>query len=99
MSERGNGVGMAEDNIVFIGRKDTMDYVTAVLTQFKSGSDEVIIRARGKAISRAVDVAEIVRHRFIREAIVKDVRIGTEALVSEQGERTNVSSIEIVLAR
>ncbi|NLT37919.1 MAG: DNA-binding protein Alba [Methanomassiliicoccus sp.] len=90
---------MAEDNIVFIGRKDTMDYVTAVLTQFKSGSDEVIIRARGKAISRAVDVAEIVRHRFIREAIVKDVRIGTEALVSEQGERTNVSSIEIVLAR
>ncbi len=99
MSERGNGAGMAEDNIVFIGRKDTMDYVTAVLTQFKSGSDEVIIRARGKAISRAVDVAEIVRHRFIREAIVKDGRIGTEALVSEQGERTNVSSIEIVLAR
>lgn len=99
MSERGDGAERAEDNTVFIGRKDTMDYVTAVVTQFKAGSDEVIIRARGKAISRAVDVAEIVRHRFVREAVVKDVRIGTEALVSEQGESTNVSSIEIVLAR
>jgi DNA-binding protein len=99
MSERGNGRGRTEDNTVFIGRKDTMDYVTAVVTQFKAGSDEVIIRARGKAISRAVDVAEIVRHRFIREAVVKDVRIGTEAMVSDQGESTNVSSIEIVLAR
>ncbi len=99
MSERGNRPGMAEDNTVFIGRKETMDYVTAVVTQFKAGSDEVIIRARGKAISRAVDVAEIVRHRFIKEAVVRDVRIGTEAMISDQGESTNVSSIEIILAR
>jgi archaea-specific DNA-binding protein len=99
MSEQGSMPGMAEDNTVFIGRKGTMEYVMAVVTQFKAGSDDVIIRARGKAISRAVDVAEIVRHRFIKEAVVKDVRIGTEAMLTDQGESTNVSSIVIVLSR
>ncbi|MBI0582687.1 MAG: DNA-binding protein Alba [Methanomassiliicoccus sp.] len=89
---------MSEDNIIYVGKKDTMDYVMAVVTQFRSGSAEVVIKARGKAISRAVDVAEIVRHRFVREAVVKDVRIGTEVL-GEEGEGTKVSSIEIYLAR
>lgn len=89
---------MPEDNTIYIGRKGTMEYVTAVVTQFRSGSEEVIIKARGKAISRAVDVAEIVRHRFVRDATVRDVRIGTEQVEGESGS-TNVSSIEIVLAR
>ncbi len=99
VDEREDGPGRAEDNTVYIGRKGTMEYITAVVTQFKAGSDVVIIRARGKAISRAVDVAEIVRHRFIRDASVQDVRIGTEHVLSDKGESTNVSSIEIVLAR
>lgn len=90
--------GMSEDNIIYIGRKGTMEYVLAVMTQFRSGSDEVVIKARGKAISRAVDVAEIVRNRFMRDASVKDVRIGTEQVEGEDGT-TNVSSIEIVLSR
>jgi DNA-binding protein len=89
---------MPEDNIIYIGRKGAMEYVTAVVTQFKSGSGEVIIKARGKAISRAVDVAEIVRHRFVRDASVKDVRIGTEHIEGDDGA-ANVSSIEIVLSR
>lgn len=88
---------MTEDNIIYIGRKGAMEYVMAVVTQFRSGSDEVIIKARGKAISRAVDVAEIVRHRFVRDAVVRDVRIGTEQVQDEDGA-TNVSSIEIVLS-
>jgi DNA-binding protein len=75
-----------------------MAYVLAVVTQFNGGSADVTIKARGKAISRAVDVAEIVRHRFVRGANVKDVRIATEVL-SEGGRETNVSSIEIVLSR
>lgn len=88
---------MAEDNIVYIGKKPTMNYVLAVVTQFNSGSDEVVIKARGKSISRAVDVAEIVRNRFIQDAKVKDIKIDTEQLSSE-GERTaNVSSIEIYM--
>jgi len=88
---------MAEDNTVFIGAKDTMSYVQAVATQFKSGSPDVIIKARGKAISKAVDVAEIVRHRFVRGAVVKDVSIGTEVLDVE-GRPINVSSIIILLS-
>ena len=93
---------MAEENIVYIGKKNTMNYVLAVVTQFNSGSTEVVIKARGRSISRAVDVAEIVRNRFIQDAKVKDIQISTEELTSsgEGGERTsNVSSIEIFLSK
>jgi DNA-binding protein len=90
---------MSEENTVYIGKKPTMNYVLAVATQFNGGSDEVIIKARGKAISRAVDVAEIVRHRFVRDAKVVDIKIDTEQLTDEGGESTNVSSIEIYLSK
>jgi DNA-binding protein len=90
---------MSEDNTVFIGQKPTMNYVLAVVTQFNGGSDDVIIKARGKAISEAVDVAEIVRHRFIKESKVTDIKIDTEVLTSESGESANVSSIEIYMSK
>jgi DNA-binding protein len=88
---------MAEENTVYIGKKPTMNYVLAVVTQFNSGSMDVIIKARGRAISRAVDVAEIVRHRFIHNAEVMDIKIQTEQLTGESGTIANVSSIEIYL--
>lgn len=91
---------MVEENTVFIGKKPTMNYVLAVVTQFNTGSGgDVVIKARGKMISRAVDVAEIVRHRFVLEAKVRDIRITTEKLTSEDGRPANVSSIEIFLHR
>jgi DNA-binding protein len=90
---------MSEDNTVYIGKKPTMNYVLAVATQFNGGSNDVVIKARGKAISRAVDVAEIVRHRFVRDAKVTDIRIDTEQLTDEGGEINNVSSIEIYLSK
>ena len=75
-----------------------MSYVLAIVTQFNtSGSDEVIIKARGQAISRAVDAAEIARNRFVTDAEIKDIKIGTETLPREEGGTTNVSSIEITL--
>ena len=89
---------MAE-NAVFVGSKPVMNYVLAVLTQFNSGATEVAIKARGKAISRAVDVAEIVRNRFLPNVTVKSIQIDTEELDSEQGRKVNVSTIEIVLAK
>jgi DNA-binding protein len=88
---------MAE-NSVFVGNKPVMNYVLAVLTQFNSGASEVSIKARGRAISRAVDVAEIVRKRFLPDVDVKDIRISTEQVSSEQGT-ANVSAIEITLYR
>lgn len=90
---------MAEENIVFVGIKPAMNYVLAVITQFNSGSKEVILKARGKAISRAVDAAEIVRNRFMSEAKVKNITISTEPLTTEDGRTINVSAIEIVLVK
>lgn len=90
---------MTDENVVYVGKKPTMNYVLAVVTLFNSGTEEITIKARGKAISRAVDVAEIVRNRFINTAKVKDIRIGTESLSSEEGSDVNVSSIEITLTK
>ena len=87
------------DNTVYIGKKPTMNYVLAVATQFNSGTAEVIIKARGKSISKAVDVAEIVRNRFIQEAKVDDIQITTEVLENDDGKSSNVSSIEIFLKK
>ena len=90
---------MAEESTVFIGKKPTMNYVLAVVTQFNNGGTDVVIKARGRAISRAVDVAEIVRHRFISDVKYKDIKIDTEVISTEGGGNANVSSIEIYLAK
>ena len=88
-----------DENVIYVGNKPPMSYVLAVVTQFNtSGSDEVIIKARGRAISRAVDTAEIVRNRFVTDATIKDIKIGTESIINEEEGRTsNVSSMEIIL--
>ena len=90
---------MAEDNIVYIGKKPLMNYVLAVVMQFNSGSAEVVIRARGRSISTAVDVAEIVRNRFVPDSKVRDIQISTEKLTGEEGRTVNVSAIEIYLTK
>lgn len=89
--------GPRDLNTVFIGNKPPMNYVLAVVTQFNSGSDTVNIRARGKAIAQAVDVAEIVRNKFFQKAQVKDVKIGTEVVTGEDGRKRHVSAIAIQL--
>ena len=65
---------MPEDNVIYIGNKAVMSYVLAAVTQFNSGSDEIVIKARGRAISRAVDTAEIVRNKFMQGVEVKDIK-------------------------
>ncbi len=89
----------AEENVIYIGNKPPMSYVLAVVTQFNSGSNEVVIKARGRAISRAVDTAEITRNRFVTDAKVKEIKIGTESITNEEGRTSNVSSIEISLEK
>jgi DNA-binding protein len=89
---------MAQDDIVFVGNKPVMNYVLAVVTQFNSGAKDVRIMARGRAISRAVDVAEVSRSRFLPEVTVKGISISTEILNTDRGE-TNVSAIEIALGK
>ncbi len=88
----------ADDNVIYIGKKPVMNYVLAVTTQFGNGN-EVIIKARGQAISRAVDTAEIVRNRFMTEVKLKKIDIMTEELNREDGSTMNVSAMEITLTK
>ncbi len=89
---------MAEENTVYIGKKETMSYVMAVVTQFNSGSKEVLIKARGRAISKAVDVAEITKNRFVPNAEIVDIKTDTEEIERTGEEGTaNVSAMEITM--
>jgi len=94
---------MSESNSVLIGRKPVMNYVLACITLFHSGAKEVSIKARGRAISRAVDVAEILRKRFMPDLKIKEISIGTEQVQSkDESEGTvprNLSTIEITLSQ
>ncbi len=90
---------MTEDNIVFVGKKGTMAYVLAVVTQMNQGATEVMIKARGKAISRAVDVAEIVCHKFINDAKIGGITTSTEEISAEDGKPLKVSAIEIKIIK
>ncbi|PIT85012.1 DNA-binding protein Alba [Candidatus Micrarchaeota archaeon CG10_big_fil_rev_8_21_14_0_10_45_29] len=88
-----------DENTIFIGRKSTMGYVLAVVTQFNSGAKEVKIKARGKLISKAVDVAEIAKGRFLPGAKSDAISITTEEVQNEDGSKSKVSSIEIKMQK
>jgi len=89
----------SDDNVIFVGRKPSMAYVLGVITQFNDGKKEVHIKARGKAISRAVDVTEIVRRRFVSDVQINSIQFGTEERELEDKSKINVSTIDIVLKK
>lgn len=92
----------SDENTVFIGQKPFMNYVTGVVMQFTTkNAPEVVVKARGKFISRAVDVVEVVRKRFLKEQnlIIKDIKIDSEEFKNKEGKNVNVSIIEITLAK
>lgn len=85
---------------VFIGQKPTMTYVFQVVSQLNSGAGPVVVKARGNAIGKAVDVVEVVRRRFLEGQVsVGAIAIDTERLVNREGRDANVSSIAIPLSR
>lgn len=87
------------DSTVLVGSKNVMSYVLACVTLFNKGATEVEIKARGRLISRAVDVAEITRNRFIQDLEVADIIIGTTTVKTDKGSDLNVSTIEITLSK
>ena len=92
----------SSENSVFIGGKPFMNYVTGVVMQFTTkGANEVTVKSRGKFISKAVDVAEVARRKFLSEhnVTVKDVKIGSEEFENKEGKTVNVSILEIVLKK
>ena len=88
------------NSTVYVGNKGVMNYVLAVITQFNTEkAEEVRIKARGRAISRAVDVEEMLKNRFMPEVKVKEINLGTDTKKNEDGKTINISTIEIVLTR
>ncbi|MBA7478461.1 hypothetical protein ES707_13884 [subsurface metagenome] len=91
---------MKDDNIVYIGSKPPMAYVMAMITAFnRSGADSVVLKARGRAISRAVDVAEIARGRYLNDLKAEKIEIGSEQMPTEDGRTRGVSTIAITLRK
>jgi len=94
---------MAEkSNVIFVGSKPPMNYVLAVITSFSaSNAKEITLKARGRAITTAVDVAEIARSRFLKDVKVSKVSIGTEEMPPREGENRSrmVSTMEITLGK
>ena len=88
---------MSEENVVYIGRKPVMNYCLAVITSLRN-HNQVTLKARGRAVSTAVDVAEVTRNRFMKNLSVEKIEIGTEELESE-GRMRNVSTMMIILKK
>ena len=83
---------------ILVGKKPIMAYATAVMMHFNTGAKRLTLKARGRAISTAVDVAEVVNNRFFQGSLAKHVNLGTE-IVGEGQDARNVSTIEIALER
>lgn len=91
---------MSRPNTVFVGNKPILNYVLACITLFRDGQTEIVFKARGKAISHAVDVVQVMKNRFLPEVRLTDIRIGTEQVASPEGDRSsNVSTIEITVTK
>lgn len=87
------------EKIVYIGQKPVKNYVIACLTSFSAGSNPVIIKARGRAICRAVDTVELLRRAFLKDASLQNIAISTEQVTREGNQKANVSTIEITVTR
>ena len=96
---RNNKETSSNDNVVLIGKKPVMNYVTACITFFNSGEKQVIVKARGRAISRAVDTVELLRRAFVKDLEINFIGIDTEELFKVEGEKSYVSTIEIIVAK
>jgi len=88
-----------DDNVVFVGRKNVMSYVMAVVTQINKGQKEIHIKARGRSISTAVDVVQLLKNRFDPNTKTKDIEIDTEQVSGDKGEKINVSTIDITIVK
>jgi len=86
-----------EPFIVRIGKKPTMNYVVACVTLFNTGVPEVMVRARGQSITKAVEVVDMLRRAFLKNVTIESVDIGTEEIKRDDGSIASLSTIEIML--
>ncbi len=90
---------MSVENIIYIGSKPLINYCIAIVSLLQEKGGTVAVKARGRAISTAVDVVEVTRSRFLKDIIVENIEIGTEELEGQDGGKRNVSSITILLKK
>ena len=87
-------------NAVLVGRKPVMNYVLAIVRMMtQEGMNEVVVKARGSNINKAVDTVETVRHLFMKDIVLKNISISSEEVSDEEGRTRRISSIEITLVR
>jgi DNA-binding protein len=84
---------------VLVGKKPVMSYIVACLTHLNSGSNKIVVNARGRAICRAVDTVEVLRRSFAKNLEVQNISLCTEEVSREQGRKSNISTIEITLVK
>jgi DNA-binding protein len=89
----------ADDNVVFIGQKPVMSYVLACLTLLNSGTNKIVVKARGRAIPRAVDTVEVLRRSFAQGLQLESIRLSTEEVERTEGQKSRVSAIEIAVTK
>jgi DNA-binding protein len=87
------------EKVVYVGQKPVKNYVVACLTSFTAGSTTVIVKARGRAICKAVDTVELLRRRFMKNLELRGINISTEQVTREGDRKTNVSAIEIAVGK
>ena len=90
---------MEQSNLVRIGKKPIMNYVVACVTLFNSGAEEVMVRARGQAITKAVETVLMLRNSFVKDLDIEDITIGSEEVTRLDGTRGSISTIEILLGK
>jgi archaea-specific DNA-binding protein len=92
---------MTNDNMIYVGNKPFMNYVTSVVMQFTTkNAKTIIVKARGKFISRAVDITEVASKRFLKDQIkIDNIKINSEEFENKEGKQVRVSTIEITLSK
>ncbi|MEO0248632.1 MAG: DNA-binding protein Alba [candidate division WOR-3 bacterium] len=88
-----------DDNVIYVGKKGVMNYVMAAITQLNQGAREIHVKARGRSISKAVDVVQLLKNRFETQAKITRVEIGTEEVEADEGGKINVSTIDISVSK
>jgi len=90
---------MQQANLIRIGKKPIMNYVVACVTLLNSGAEEIMVRARGQAITKAVETVLMLRNSFLKDLEIEEIKIGSEEVTRLDGTRGSISTIEITLGK
>ena len=97
--ERNTSKTEVTDKAVLVGQKPVKNYMIACITAFTGGSNQIVIKARGHAICKAVDTFELLRQAFMKDVQLQEIKICTEQVTRDGDQKSNVSAIEITLTK